>query len=276
MARPKSLRLDLPRIADRLSRTRSLAVASDYDGTLTPIVSHPAKAALPARTRRTLTRLARLERTRLAILSGRSLTDLARCVRLRGVFLAGAGGLETRDGAGRTEVHVRPADALPTSLREELAAWCRRFPGARFEDKRVALALHDRALSARRRRAFGAGVRRRVLRHAGRAVLLRGKRVFEVMPAVPVDKAWALDHWLAGWNTGTLAFYFGDDANDEPAHARVRRRGGVSVAVGRSASRAEYGLASPADVAWFLEWLEREWAARVRSRARPRRRAGSR
>jgi len=61
-------------------------------------------------------------------------------------------------------------------------------------------------------------------------------------------------------------FYFGDDTNDEPVHRLVRERGGIAVAIGRAVSAAEYGLPSPAEVVWFLEWLEREWTAHAEAR----------
>jgi trehalose-6-phosphatase len=83
-------------------------------------------------------------------------------------------------------------------------------------------------------------------------VLVHGKKVFEVMPAVPWNRGSALARWLDR-RRGALAFYLGDDTDDEPAHDRVRERDGITVAVGRPVSRAEYGVADPVEVVWFLE-----------------------
>lgn len=85
-----------------------------------------------------------------------------------------------------------------------------------------------------------------------------GRKVFEFLPAVEWDKAAALDAWLGDLGE-PLVFFFGDDAVDEPVHEVVRRRGGVTVAVARRATSAEYGLPDAAQVVWFLEWLAREW-----------------
>lgn len=261
MPRLRSLWLSLSAVSERLRESRTLAVASDFDGTLNAIVAHPDQVSLPERTRLVLRRLADLPQAGLAVLSGRGLEDLERHLDGRGLFLAGAAGLETRDEAGRREVHL-PADArLPEALQSDLETWCERFPGAWMEDKRFSCALHYRAVSPALQPAFGAGVRRRVRPYREQARLVHGKRVFEVMPAIAWEKSAALRRWLAGREGTAVTFYFGDDTNDEPVHRLVRETGGISVTVGRPVSAAEFQLPSPVEVVWFLEWLEREWAA---------------
>ena len=261
MPRLKPLWLHLGDLAGRLRCAGHLGIASDFDGTLTPIVPEPDGARLAPRSRDLLERLVARSGVSLAILSGRRLEDLEERVGLRGVFYAGTAGFETRDPSGGHAVHLPPGAEVPAELREELERWCDRFPGAWLEDKRFSYSLHYRAVERSAQPAFGAGVRRRVHAHPRRARLVHGKRVFEVMPAPPWDKSSALERWLAGLPQEALTFYFGDDSNDEPVHARVRQQGGVSVAVGRASSHAEYGVPTCADVAWFLEWLEREHAA---------------
>src|SRR5207249_10535375 len=66
----------------------------DYDGTLTPLVATPEAAVLAPSVRATLGRLAGSERARLAILSGRGLSDLKARVALDGVVYGGCHGLE--------------------------------------------------------------------------------------------------------------------------------------------------------------------------------------
>ncbi|HEY3215469.1 MAG TPA: trehalose-phosphatase [Candidatus Eisenbacteria bacterium] len=273
MARLKPIWLCLDVVASALAGARRLHVAADFDGTLTPIVDHPDRARLSSRARRALTGLARLPGTRVALLSGRRLSDLRRRVRLTGAFLSGLSGLETLDRAGRLRVHLRPEQRLPRTLRRELAEWCARFPGAWLEDKRLAVALHYRAVPPGRRAVLAAGVRRMARRYP-KVFCEHGKRVFDFKPRASWTKADALAWWLRG-SLGPradrrkkpgLLFFFGDDANDEPAYVWVRRRGGVTVAVGRRVSRAEYGVPTSDHVVWLLEWLEREWRARGPSR----------
>lgn len=262
MAALKPLWMHLEGVAGRLRRAGTLRVASDYDGTLTPIVARPELAVLTSRTRAALDALRRLPGAGVALLSGRALAELRRHVRLPGLHYAGVSGFETWDPRRGREVHVAPGDRLPEALRADLDAWCRRFPGAWLEDKRWVLALHYRAVPERFRDAFGQGVRRRVREAGDRVRLLHGKRLFEVLPAVPCDKASALERWIGGGEDAAV-FFFGDDRNDEPALALTRRLRGVSVVVGRSSPHAEYFVSSPAEVTWFLEWLASEWAART-------------
>jgi trehalose-phosphatase len=245
--------------AQAARKSRALSVACDFDGTLVPIVEHPNEVHPPTRTRELLDRLSRRDGIHLAILSGRSLSDLEGFVDGGPLFLAGAGGLETRDEEGRRQTHVPPDYHMPEALRSDLEAWCQRFPGSWVEDKRAAYALHYRAVAPTLQPAFGAGVRRRVRPFREQIRLVHGKRVFEIMPAVAWEKSAAVRLWLDRHPGPGLFLYFGDDTNDEPVYGMVRERGGIAVAVGRTVSLAEYALPSPTEVVWFLEWLEREW-----------------
>lgn len=272
MASLKPLWLSLSDISNRLQRTRRLFLAADYDGTLTPIVDHPDAAKLSARAQGVIDRLARSGDARVAIVSGRNLDDLQRQIEVKGLFLAGAAGLETESTSGERQRHLSAEQSLPADLRSSLESWCQRFPGSWVEDKQVALALHYRGVAPDLQPAFGAGVRRRVRPFKQQANLVHGKRVFEVMPSIAWDKAAALEIWMNEASEGDLILFFGDDTNDEPVHALVRQRGGTAVAVGRTVSKAEYVLPSAQEVVWFLEWLEREWQSRDTSA--PLRRVG--
>jgi len=262
MPRLRSLWLSLSELSHRINEAEALHIASDYDGTLIPIAQRPDEVIMSERTRGVLHRLSGLPDVRMAILSGRRLDDLEREFNGGSIFLAGAGGLESRDERGHRQVHLPVDSLLPEALRESLEAWCQRFQGAWVEDKRFSYALHYRAVPPVLQPAFGAGVRRRARPFRDQAQLVHGKRVFEVMPAVPWEKSAALKLWLEGRDAAGTLFYFGDDTNDEPVHRLVRERGGIAVAVGRVVSAAEFGLPSPGEVIWFLEWLERQWSAR--------------
>lgn len=262
MATLKPLWLSLGSIGVRLAESRTLYLACDYDGTLTPIAEKPDVARLSSRSKQLIERMAGHDDVQVGIFSGRRIDDVARHMGIGGLFLTGSSGLETQGTDGRRDIHVGPDGALPGPLREQLDAWCERFPGSWIEDKQVSLALHYRAVTPDLQPAFGAGVRRRIRPFKSQARLVHGKRVFEVMPAVDWDKSSALRLWLGeGPLDGTL-LYFGDDTNDEPVYETVRKYGGIAVAVSRTVSRAEYVLPSAQEVQWFLEWLEREWDAR--------------
>lgn len=193
MAKLEPLWLHLHAIAERMGEAGTLSVATDYDGTITPIVSHPGEVELPGRAKRALERLSGVAGVRVMVLSGRSLEDLRKQIGVRGLSLGGNAGLESEDEQGQREVHVPPGKEVPASLRSELETWCQRFPGAWLEDKGHSIALHYRNVPQRFQGAFGAGVRRRARPHRGAASLVHGKKVFEVMPAISWNKADALE-----------------------------------------------------------------------------------
>jgi len=243
-----------------LDDAHGLDVASDFDGTLAPIVSHPARAVLDPRGRAALRRLARLPDVRVALLSGRRLDDLERRVRLADVFLAGLAGIETRDPSGRR--HVDRQRRIPRSLVAAVEAWCARFPGAWVEDKEWAVSIHDRAVTPKRRAAFAAGLKRRLAPHRREVEVTHGRRVTELRPAGAPDKAAVLDRWLGPEHDGRLLVVLGDDMIDRPALARARALGGFAIAVGPRHLAMRHRLPGPHATVDFLEWLARMWRAR--------------
>jgi trehalose 6-phosphate phosphatase len=244
-------------VAARLAGARTLWLASDFDGTLVPLQDHPKGVRTTARARAVLTRLVATPGIRLAVLSGRRLADLERVVGVRGAFLSGLGGLETRRPGQEIRRHVPGRRRLDPALRYTLESWVGRFAGAWLEDKDLCWAIHDRAVSADARVRLRRGVLRRLRARRVRARWVVGWRVIEVMPDVDVDKGVALRGWLGRPRRGQLTAYLGDDANDRPALAEVRSRRGIAVGVG--GLRARYALSGPARVLQFLEWLALEW-----------------
>src|SRR6266436_355957 len=82
----------LEHVQDIAGGNRQLAVFLDYDGTLTPIVSHPEKALLSDSTRQTLQALAM--QAPVAILSGRDLDDVRQRVKIGAIVYAGSHGFD--------------------------------------------------------------------------------------------------------------------------------------------------------------------------------------
>lgn len=263
MPRPRLLWDALETVAPKVRRARALILAIDFDGTLTPIVDHPTRAALPARARRALRSLARQDGIEIAVISGRGLDDLRRRVGIPGIHYAGNAGLATLAPDGRRAVHVPASRLLPRAIVAEARAFCRRHPGTWVEDKGLTLALHYRRLDPARGRAFLAGVTRH-WRHDERVERMRGKKVVELLPAVRWNKASVL---RSLWRRhAALTLSLGDDVNDEPMHEWVRHHRGVSVTIAHPGSRAEYFLRTPEEVVEWLEWLAREWRARAAPR----------
>jgi trehalose 6-phosphate phosphatase len=82
------------RLAAASRRGADLAVFFDYDGTLTPIVSHPSLARLAPEMRQRMRSLATLDRVRVGVVSSRALNELRLLVGLPGLYYAGSAGME--------------------------------------------------------------------------------------------------------------------------------------------------------------------------------------
>jgi trehalose-phosphatase len=233
---------------------RSLAIFLDYDGTLTPIVSHPEKAFLSDSTRQTLRTLA--TRVPVAILSGREFEDVRKRVGIDGIVYAGSHGFDIAGlrGLRRQEAtKFLPAlDAAEKELREKLAG----IAGALIERKRFSIAAHYRNVNESdfpelERAVSEVAVRHRELR------TMEGKKVYELLPNMDWDKGkavlWLLeDLGLERPNP----IYIGDDRTDEDAFRALEQHGvGILVSEEPRATAASYSLKDPAEVERFLREL---------------------
>jgi len=144
---PNSPTAEIPSALNRLheiapTRGRRLAVFLDYDGTLTPIVSHPAHAVLSDSTRQAVQTLA--ARMPVAILSGRDLDDIRRRVDIDGIVYAGSHGFDIVGPRGvRKQVAAEflpILDAAEKELGEKLAD----ITGVLLDRKRFSVATHYR------------------------------------------------------------------------------------------------------------------------------------
>lgn len=240
---------------------RGLAIFLDYDGTLTPIVSHPEKAFLSDSMRQTLRTLA--TRTPVAILSGRELEDVRTRVGIHGIIYAGSHGF---DIAGMRELRRQEAtkflpalDAAEKELREKLAG----IAGAVIERKRFSIAAHYRNVNESdfpelERAVSEVAARHRELR------TMEGKKVYELLPNTDWDKGkavlWLLEH-LRLECPDARPIYIGDDRTDEDAFRALEQRGvGILVSEEPRPSAATYSLGNPSEVERFL----RELVARSR------------
>jgi len=247
-------------IVSRLDGT-DIAVFLDYDGVLTPIVSHPDLAVLSDEMRTVLTALA--DTTTVAIVSGRDVGDVRDKVQVPGIYYAGSHGFDIVGPDGnpvvderldRFRVYLDPLDAATEMLQARLEA----VPGAQVERKRFAIAVHYRRVADDDYSKVEAAVRA----VAPDVPLLRvaaGKKIFELRPDFDWDKGRALD-WLLGElaldRYAVTPIYLGDDTTDEDAFRAIRKRGiGIVVGRGGDASHARYALENTAEVASFLARL---------------------
>ncbi|MEV0298139.1 trehalose-phosphatase [Nocardia sp. NPDC050710] len=250
---------ELRRALSTVAREPRLLVASDYDGTLAPIVSDPAKAYPQRESVSALRALAGLTGTTAAVISGRALRDLAALSRLPvEVQLIGSHGSEFDVGF----VHAIDNDAkqLLQEVQTSLTRIAADNPGASVEIKPASVALHVRNASPE------VGLRALKTVRLGPACwvgvqVTEGKAVIE-LAVIPTDKGTALDT-IRHQEGATAAVFFGDDVTDEKAF-RVLSGPDLGIKVGEGDSIAKFRVASTEAVACALAYLleeRRTWLA---------------
>ncbi len=238
-------------------------IATDFDGTLAPLVADPQRSRPVDGAIATLAELAG-HGAQVAVVTGRDAETVVRLGGLRdvpGVVVAGVYGIETwRDGALESPDTPHEIEVLQQRLPALLVD---ADPALWIEDKRLSLVVHarraadpDAALAPLRERVAALAAELGLEMHPGRDVLeLR-------LPGF--DKAGAIDR-LAGDRAGIL--YLGDDLGDIPAFHHIRQlreqgRTAYGVAVCQSgvdeaADAADLSVAEPADAVELLQSLLR-------------------
>jgi trehalose 6-phosphate phosphatase len=240
-------------VTEAVSDADGLAVFTDFDGTLAPIVDRPDAATMPPTVEEELAVLRDHPETVVAVVSGRALDDLRERVDVDGIAYAGNHGLELH-ADGETVVNPDAQQA-----RNAINAVCQRLretidvPGAVVENKGVTATVHYRMVDD-----SGVPLVRDRVQDAVAPTSLRlteGKEVLELRPDVKWDKGRAVE-WLLDRLTADAErwppVYVGDDTTDEAAF-RSLPADGVGVKVGEGETAAEFRVEDVDDVRRFFE-----------------------
>ncbi|MEM8618792.1 MAG: trehalose-phosphatase [Actinomycetota bacterium] len=234
---------------------KSVAVFSDYDGVLSPIVARPEDAVLGEGMRKALTALA--STATVAVVSGRDLDDVAAMVDIDGLWYAGSHGWQVRSPDGT--LHLPHSDAASVEpvldTAEQQLSLLPEIAGVWVERKRYAIAVHYRAAADE----VVDELRRRVTEVVNAHDELRmvaGKKVFELRPVVDWNKgtvvAWLLEKMGLASDT-TLPMYLGDDVTDEDGFGAVRSLGvGIIASTDDRDTAAHLRVDDPAGVQTVL------------------------
>ncbi|MGH3916312.1 MAG: trehalose-phosphatase [Pseudonocardiaceae bacterium] len=249
----EALPVELRRALVALARSPRLLVASDYDGTLAPIVEDPNLAFPRQESVVALRLLAGLPDTTVAVISGRALRDLATLSRLPGeVHLVGSHGSEF--DAGFLHALAPSAVALRQRLHDELVQLTAGRDGVSLEIKPASVAVHVRRAAADVAEQVLSAVLAGPCRWDGVQVT-EGKAVVE-LAVVQTDKGVALD--LLRHQVGaTAAVFLGDDVTDEKVFARLAGPD-LGIKVGGGETRAGFRVGSTDEVAFALAFLVEE------------------
>jgi trehalose 6-phosphate phosphatase len=235
--------------APPVSLGRPMALFLDLDGVLAPMAPSPDAVVADPRRTAVLTALDRALDGRLAIVSGRTLSEIDRIADGVSLSAAGVHGLERRQRGGAVE---RPEPA--PGVADVLTAF-RHFasdrPGVIVEDKTVSAGLHYRQSPGSEGEARALAER---LAGTTGLTLQPGHMVLELRTP-GADKGGAVAAFMAELPfRGATPVMLGDDLTDEAAFVAAEALGGFGVLVGpHRRTAARHGLA---DVPAVLDWLE--------------------
>ncbi len=255
--------------------TPSLLVASDFDGTISHFVSDPWSATVLPAAQGALRRLATTPDVHVALISGRTVIDLAARVKVGGISYRGDHGAQSADAvrgfrpkalriahepvaAGVIDVAKRLKVAVPDAIPQ---------PWLIMEDKGAAVTFHFRSAPDMD------AVRSRIMVmveaiDAGR-LLVRSvsRRAVELRPATASTKGDALRQLIRERQPDTV-FMLGDDRNDALAFDTLREAraagevDGLAIAVAghpdfetEVAPRADVFLPGPVHAARLLAMM---------------------
>jgi trehalose 6-phosphate phosphatase len=242
-----------------------ILLLSDYDGTLTPIVSRPEEALLSPRVEEKLHTLSRKPAYTVGIISGRSMKDLKSMVSIDGVYYAGNHGLEIEGPHLRYINESAQADqSLMKKLAGEMSLALEHISGVIIEDKGLGLSVHYRLVSPEDEYTV-VDTFRRITRHLmdrGEIRVTSGKKVYEVRPPIDWHKGKAVEAIVREIKAALdldnlLTIYLGDDVTDEDAFKVLQRPNGWSIFIGSDnpLSTADYYLDSTSEVEELLSRL---------------------
>lgn len=241
--------LDTERLKE-IARTPTLLVACDYDGTLAPLVDDPEQAHPHRESVAALRALASFPDTHVAVVSGRSLRDLATLSRLPSeIHLVGSHGSEFDAGfvSGLDEQQIDLRRTVSQAL-DEIA---KTADGFGIEKKPASVAFHYRLADP----ADAEKALRTIM--DGPAALpgiqvKRGKDVLE-LAVVETDKGTALGV-LRRQVAADAVLFLGDDVTDEDGFA-VLSGPDLGVKVGAGETAATTRLADTEETARTLALL---------------------
>lgn len=249
-----------PSIIPRLRDAPQVLLLFDYDGTLTPIVSHPDLAILHPKSRELLQNLCRKDKYLLGVISGRSLADVRDKVGIPDMIYAGNHGLEIQ-GPGLEFIHPEAVRSLPLldQIYIELQVRLAGYAGVMVEHKGLTLSVHNRSapdtLVGNIEETFTDCISGYLA--SDQVKTTRGKRVLEVRPNVEWHKGMAIKKVQDTFTEASLTVFFGDDLTDEDGFQVVQKSGGLAVFVGdpRQPTRALHRVDSPQEVLETLRLL---------------------
>lgn len=247
-------------IEHSISRAGGFLLLLDFDGTLSPIVSTPARAKLPQATKDILLKLVKVNKICLGIISGRRLDDVKKKVGIKNIIYSGNHGMEweINGQSFKTFVPVKTSKVLKAA-KAEIEGLSRQFPGFLVEDKKFSVAFHYRCVREKDKTGvekFLGEVLSKYLMTKN-VSLIKGNETYDLRANLSWTKGSITAELKRKLRAGNgVAIYVGDSATDEDAFRKLKDS--VTIKVGEpKGSKARYYLNDTKDVRLFLFWLKR-------------------
>ncbi len=241
------------------NRTGRALLLLDYDGTLTPIVGRPELAILSPVMRKVLKSVVACHK--VAIVSGRSLSNIRKLVKLKGLYYAGNHGFEISG----PRIKLAQPKALNTRLtiakfRRKLRKELKRIEGVIVENKGLTVGVHYRLVRSEELKRLKKIVGRMSEPYvsSGMIKITHGKKVVDIIPNIDWNKGKAALWIVSVIDPGgrLTPIYLGDDRTDEDAFLALKSRG-ITILVSEKPkkSHAQFFLKNVDEVKLFLEKL---------------------
>lgn len=234
------------------------ALLLDVDGTLLELAPTPRDVVVPPKLAATLQGLHERLDGALALVSGRSLTDIDVIFAPLQLPAVGGHGAEMRLSieSNAVAVHAPPMD---NDLKRRFIAISDLSPGILFEDKGYSIALHYRLAPQFERTIYEAVSAIRADLPQAPIDILPGKSVCEIKHAGFTKATGVRELMNHAPFAGRQPIFIGDDVTDESVFAIMPAFRGVSFSVGRRAHGVNGQFKAPRDVrAWLAHLLDGE------------------
>lgn len=246
----------VPDFWERVAASRHAILLLDYDGTLAPFHTDRMKAHLYDGMAECLERLAELDNTTVALVSGRPVAEIQKLTGITNLLIAGTHGFELyRPGKGITAMPL--PEGVTANLDEARRAAAELVGEYRAERKIATVAMHVRGLDTLEADRVAGEFRGVVEPMAGEHLEVRDFNGGVELRVRGRDKGIAISEIIEELPDADLVIYVGDDETDEDAFKALPPHGiGIKVGNMDKPTAAQGRLGSPADVLQLLtDWI---------------------
>ncbi len=252
------LPLEKQLLHDAYQLAESRLVMLDYDGTLAPFANLPQSAVPSSKLIEILERLAKDKQSIVALISGRSRTDLEQWFAgIPNIWIAAEHGALLWSPISRTwdQPHHDASDEWKKRVYPILEHFVDRTPGSFIEEKEFSLVWHYRMADPE----FGDWLANDLVANLDHMLAESPVKAMKGQKTVEVKSLWANKGQVYSrlQLSGAVPDFImaaGDDVTDEDLFARLPESA-WSIHVGRNVSRAKYYVSNPDEMVGFLAQL---------------------